>query len=201
MKTFTYSFLACLFVFQSFSQTIIKTCKDGDLVFITTASIPVNSLIPQGRTHFNCMGIVFLENGTPMVYYAAEPLRKCSFDDFIKLSTHGKYDIKRLSDTELLSEDVINTMRIYASVKIGLPYDDKLNWQNEAMYNSEFIWKLFKSCVGLPLCKLKEVKQLRANQSDKVANLVEKLGTQVMDEKFVIIGDIYKSDALTDLEE
>ncbi len=201
MKTLLYSFLAYLCVFQSFSQTIIKTCKDGDLVFITTASIPANSQIPQGRTNFNCMGIVFIENGIPMVYYAAEPLRKCSFNDFIKLSTHGKYDIKRVNDTELLSEDVINTMRIYASAKIGLPYDNQLNWQNEAMYNSEFIWKLYKSCVGLPLCKLKEVKQLRANQSDKVANMMGQLETQVLDEKIVIIGDIYKSDALTDLEE
>lgn len=183
MKTFIYSFLVLLFSLESFAQTVIKSCKNGDLVFI---KLPNTSSVSADKAKFNCLGIVFIEQGVPMVYYTDDQLRKSTYDDFLKLSVNNKHDIKRLSDTELLSEDVISTMRIYATAKLGVPNDKNLGWGDEALYNPEFIWKLYKQCVGLPLCKTKEVK-------------ISALGNAA--DKMVIVGDIYKSDALTDLEE
>jgi hypothetical protein len=178
MKTFFY-FISVFFFLSSFSaQTVIKTCQNGDLIFIKLTHTP------QESGKYNCLGIVFIEQGTSMVYYVDGQLKKCSYEAFLKLSANKKYDIKRLSDKELLSDDVISTMRTYAAVSLGTPEDGQKSWGDEALYNSEFIWKLYKQCVGVPLCRTKEIKDANGRTNDKT----------------IVWTELYKSEWLTDLE-
>ncbi len=200
MKTSTFFYLFILIGVLCSNALKSQVLHDGDVVFITLPTQPSNVVMPLGKTNYNCMGVIFIENDKPVVYYTSSSLQKCDLAHFLKQSENGRYTIKRVSDTSLLSDEVVATMRVYASVKLGMPYDTKVSWQDEALYNTEFVWKLYKSCVGLPLCQPKAMKQLKTRQATLVEAMVQQMGEQVLNEKIVIIGDIYKSDALMDID-
>ncbi len=189
MKTLT--LISTLFLLSltnvSYAQGVNENnWQNGDIVFIKSSKIS-NSLSASDKEKFNCMGIIFVENGHPMVYYTAgEPLKKVSFQEFIDLSVDKKYSIKWLNETGVINEDVIKTMRSYATAKLGTKYDDKENLNSEELYNAEFIWKIYKTTIGTYLCQPKE----------KDEEAAKKNPTKYLDTKYVSVKDIYKSELL-----
>lgn len=180
---------------MGFAQTVdapLETqIKDGDIVFIKTDK--ANSFLPNGNSKFNYAGVIFIEEGVPMVYYASEPLKKCNIDEFKKMSIGGEFMIKRLIEQEELNADVIAKMHGWAKAKLGIHYDNKINLNNDELYNAEFVWKIYKSCLGLPLSEPKEIKEYKIEDANVKEFLVDAFGPKIFDEKMVAIGDIYRS--------
>ncbi len=178
-----------------FSQTVnapVETqIKDGDIIFIKTNK--ANSFLPNGNSKFNYAGVIFIENDVPMVYFATEPLKKCSVEDFKKMSIGGEFNIKRLIEQEELTKDVINKMHTWANGKLGLHYDNQIKLNNDELYNAEFVWKVYKSCMGLPLSEPKELKEYKIEDANTKEFLIDAFGPKIFDEKMVAIGDIYRS--------
>lgn len=197
MKTKLYIsiFFLLAVVAISFAQTVdapLETqIKDGDIVFIKTNK--ANSFLPNGNSKYNFAGVVFIEADVPMVYYATEPLKKCSVEDFKKMSIGGEFMIKRLIEQEVLTADVITKMHNWASAKLGLHYDNKINLNNDELYNAEFVWKVYKSCLGLPLSEPKELKEYKIDDPNAKEFLMDAFGQKIFDEKMIAIGDIYRS--------
>ncbi len=170
-----------------FSQDVNEdNWQNGDIVFIKNAKLS-NTQSANDKDKFNCMGIILIENGHPFVYYAAgEPLKKISFHDFIALSEGKKYSIKWLNEKGVITEDVVKTMRTYAAAKLGTAYDDKENLNSDEFYNAEFVWKIYRSCVGTHLC---EPKEIGAEPNKKITD-------KSLANKYVSVRDIYKSELL-----
>jgi hypothetical protein len=190
MKTFRLSIIVLLFLFSynSFSQEIISenNCQNGDVIFIKNPQLPNTQ--SADRNKFNCGGIIFIEKGSPMVYFASEPLKKCSFSEFIKISDGKKFTIKRLEESSLLTEEAVNTMHIFAAAKLDTPYDYKEELFSDALYNAEFIWKIYKTCLGIYISEAKDYTasgDSKKNYSHTAANSLSG--------KFVSIHDIYRS--------
>ena len=187
--------LVLAFAPAGFSQTtnlpLETQIKDGDIVFIKTNK--ANSFLPNGNSKFNFAGVIFLESDVPMVYYATEPLKKCSIEDFKKMSIGGDFMIKRLIEQEVLTEDIITKMHSWAKTKLGMHYDNKINLNNDELYNAEFVWKVYKTCLGLPLSEPKELKEYKIEDPNAKEFLVDAFGQKIFDEKMVAIGDIYRS--------
>ena len=200
MKTKLY--VSLLFILAGlsfgFSQTnsppLETQIKDGDIIFIKTNK--ANSFLPNGNSKFNYAGVIFIENDVPTVYYATEPLKKCSVDEFKKMSIGGEYNIKRLIEQEELTADVITKMHNWAKAKLGLHYDNQIKLNNDELYNAEFVWKVYKSCLGLPLSEPKEIKEYKIDDPTTKEFLVDAFGPKIFDEKMIAIGDIYRSSFL-----
>ena len=182
-------------LFVGYSQTVdpmLETqIKNGDIIFIKTNK--ANSFLPNGNSKFNYAGLIFLESDVPMVYYATEPLKKCNLEEFKKMSIGGEFMIKRLIEQEVLTEEVILRMNSWANAKLGIHYDNKINLNNDELYNAEFIWKIYKSCLGLPLSEPKEIKEYKIEDANAKEFLEDAFGPKIFDEKMVAIGDIYRS--------
>ncbi len=191
MKTFILSLVILLLSFnnKSFAQESINVndCKSGDVIFIKNPQL-LNTQLGTEKIKFNCAGIIFLEKGFPMVYYAAEPLTKCALSDFIKISEDKKYSIKRLAEDDLLTEEAVNTMHIYATAKVGTPYDSKEELNTEDLYNAEFIWKIYKNCLGIYVCEAKDLSASGDKKHD-----VAHIASNSLAHKFVCIRDLYRS--------
>jgi hypothetical protein len=191
MKTLTFLLAILLLTLNNniLSQENINkdNCKSGDIVFIKNPAM-VNTQLGNEKIKFNCAGVVFLEKGVPMVYYASEPLSKCSLTDFIKLSEDKRFSIKRIVENDLLTEEAINTMHVYATAKLGTPYDTKEELNTEDLYNAEFVWKIYKNCLGIYIC---EAKDLTAS-NDKKHDLAH-ITSNSLAHKFVCIRDLFKS--------
>ncbi len=190
MKQFTFilSFVFLLLSNILFSQGEVNenNWQNGDIVFIKYPKM--NSIATTSdKEKFNCMGIIFIENGHPMVYFAAnEPLKKISFHEFIELSVEKKYSVKWLNETGVMNDEAVKTMRSYSTAKLGTAYDTKESLNSEELYNAEFIWKIYKTCIGTYLCEAKEIG----------ANANKKSSSKTLENKYVTEHDIYNSELL-----
>ncbi|MBK7817357.1 MAG: hypothetical protein IPJ60_07125 [Sphingobacteriaceae bacterium] len=168
---------------------------DGDIIFIKNKKVGA-SLIPNGKTKFNYLGVIFIENGVPMVYHATEPVSSSNVDDFINLSEGREYKIRRLYEQELLDKDVVSTMRSFAKAKLQMHYDSKLTLNNDELYNAEFVYKMFQQCLGIPLAKPKTLDSYK-NEAASIEFLKDAYGPAILTEKMVVTGDIYNSEYVT----
>ncbi len=150
-------------------------CKSGDLIFIKDTAEH-----QQSKNKYNYVGIILIENNVPMVYYAGHFVTKCSIGQFINLSLHKKYTIKHLIEQELLSPQAIATMQLFAKAKLDTNYNNNSTFNNTHFYNSGFVWEVYKSSTGLPLCTPKIIQK----QSDDA---------QIANQKIVVIKDIFDS--------
>lgn len=194
MKLITTPLLSLAFLASSivYGQSDLK---DGDIIFIRNKETRGKSLLPNGKSKFNYLGVIFLESGKPYVYHAAEPFSKTPLDDFMKLA-EGDITVKHLSEEELLTQDVIGSMKSYAMAKVGTAYDNQINLNNNMLYNAEFAWKLYQTTLGLPLCIPREIKEYKVDNPATIEFLTDAYGPSVMNEKIVTVGDIYQSQFL-----
>jgi hypothetical protein len=177
-----------------FSQSPADTIfKNGDVIFIKNKKTKVHSLIPNGKTKFNYVGVIFIEKGVPIVYHATEPLSNCNINEFIEMSEGKDFKVRRLYEQNLLTVDVIATMRSFAKAKLASHFDNNLTLNNDDLYNAEFVYKLYQSCLGIPLVKPKSINELKISPSS-IGPLKDLYGTTIVNEKLIIIGDIYHSE-------
>lgn len=169
---------------------------DGDIIFIKNVETKGKNLVPNGKSKFNYVGIVFLENAVPYVYHAKEPFSKTLLTDFVKLSEKSEFGIKHLAEEELLTPEVIQIMKNFAIAKIGSSYDNQLNLNNNTLYNSEFVWKTYQTALGLPLCIPREIKEYKVDNPATIEFLTDAYGETILNEKVVTVGDIYQSQFL-----
>lgn len=167
--------------------------QNGDLIFIKNKKSG-SSPIPNGKTKFNYVGVIFIENGKPMVYHATEPVSESSLNDFIDNLAEGReYKIRRLYEKELLNADAVATMRTFAKAKLQNHYDSKLTLNNDELYNAEFVYKMYQQCLGIPLTKPKTIESYNPDPTS-LEFLKEAYGNTILTEKMVVIGDIYNSE-------
>jgi hypothetical protein len=185
----TISILALIFATGfSFAQKH----QNGDVIFIKNKKI-TSSLIPNGKTKFNYVGVIFIENGVPMVYHATEPVSVSNIDDFINMSENKEFKVRRLYEHELLNPDVVATMRSFAKAKLQMHYDNKLTLNNDELYNAEFVFKMYQQCLGIPLTKPKTLDNYKPDAAS-LDFLKEAYGNTILTEKMVVIGDIFNSE-------
>lgn len=176
-----------------FSQNDLK---DGDIIFIKHKDAKGKTLLPTGKSKFNYVGIVFTEQSAPMVYHATEPLTRSSLDDFMKLSDGKDAIVKHLAEEELLTREVVQTMHSFAVARVGSSYDNSLSLTNDAMYNAEFIWKIYQAGIGVPLCIPREIKDYKVESPAAIEFLKEAYGAEILTEKIISVGDLFQSQFL-----
>lgn len=171
--------------------------KNGDIVFIVNAGGQGKAVQLATKSKFTHVGIVFIENGKPMVYHAIEPVSKDSFEDFISMSTNKQYVVKRLKDQSLLTPVVINTMLEQAKKQLGMHYDIGFNWSDEELYCSEYVWKLYNKALNLEVGKLRPLKDFDLSHPAVKEIMEERYGKKIpYEEKMISPGDMYASDLL-----
>ena len=87
-------------------------------------------------------------------------------------------------------------MHTFAKAKLGSTYANQLNLNNENLYNPEFVWKIYKSALGLPLSAPEEVKECEIENSVITEFLTDAYGEAILNEKIVAVGDIFQSQFL-----
>lgn len=194
MKSLHCLSLALMMGFTGFSQQ--SDLKNGDIIFIKNKEIKGKTLLPVGKSKFNYVGIVFIDKDGPMVYHAMEPVTKCTVDNFLLLSDGRDVVVKHLAEEELLTDEVVKTMRNFAEAKVGTAYDNSLKLSNDEMYNAEFIWKVYQAGIGVPLCIPREIKDYKIESQAAIEFLTDAYGSEILNEKIVAVGDIFQSQFL-----
>lgn len=174
-----------------------KPLKNGDIIFIVNPSGQGKAIQLATKSKYTHVGIVLIENGKTMVYHAVEPVSKNTFDEFVNMSADGKCYIKRLKNQSLLTEQVIKKMLAEAKSDLGIHYDLGFSWDDERLYCSEFVWKLYNHALGIDIGKPRPLKEFDLTHPAVKAKLEERYGKNIpMDEKMISPGDMYDSELL-----
>jgi hypothetical protein len=139
-------------------QTSKEEIRNGDIIFHASKSNQSKAIqLATGSEYSHC-GIVYIEPGKTYVVEAVQPVKRTPFDEFVKRGEDGAYVVKRLRNAEnILTEQVLERMKIEGQKMIGKRYDSHFNWSDDQIYCSELVWKIYERAAGIELCPLKKM--------------------------------------------
>lgn len=134
--------------------------KEGDIVFHRSQSRQSEAIRIATRSRFNHTAILIQHKGQLAVLEAVQPVKITSFAEFARRG-NNHFVIKRLRDHDaLLTPQVLEKMRKRGQDYIGKDYDLYFRWNDERIYCSELVWKLYKEIVGIEVGQLQKASDL-----------------------------------------
>ena len=85
-----------------------------------------------------------------MVLEAVEPVGVTTLEKFVARSTPGTFTARRLKTP--ITPAAYQKARDWGKAQIGLKYDLQFRWDDQRMYCSELVWKVFEK-AGVRLCE------------------------------------------------
>ncbi len=195
-------FLLCSISFFGYSQNIDKKLKTGDILFIENNNGQGAAIQLATKSKWTHVGIVFIENGIPMVYHAVNPVMKSTIKEFLNYSSNKKYVAKRLNKEKTnLNQKQNNEMLIEARQILNKPYDKYFNWGDDEYYCSEYVWKLFKHNYKIEVGSLKELKSFELTSPNVKTLMKKRYGDNIpLSEMMISPADMFNSDLLLDVK-
>jgi len=133
--------------------------QNGDIVFQTTGGEFGEAIQLATASDYSHVGIVFIEQGVPMVYEAVQPVQAIPLSYWIKNGQNEHFVTKRLADASThIDTKVVNDMLTLAKGWLGKNYDSRFHWSDQAFYCSELVWKLYERAAGIKLGELVPLK-------------------------------------------
>ena len=133
--------------------------KEGDILFQETGGEQGKAIKLATKSRYTHVGVVFDYKGELLVLEAVGPVKKTKLKDFINRGINKHYVIKRLKNAEdKLTNDNIVKLKEAGDKYLGLPYDIYFGWENDRIYCTELVWKIYKEILGIELGKLGKLK-------------------------------------------
>lgn len=188
--------LLAFFPFRE-SQRSKVSFNNGDIIFQSSTS--GQSLAIQLATHsiYSHCGVILKEDTKYFVFEAVQPVKITPLEEFVARGDNNYYIVKRVKDSELLTEEVLEKMKVFEKKHLGKPYDLYFGWSDEKIYCSELVWKMYKETTGLELGKLKKLKEFDLSHPAVKSKLNERYGKNIpMEEPVISPESIFGSDLL-----
>lgn len=196
-------FAALLFQFTSaaLADPIGYELKTGDVVFQSTKGEQAEAIRQATGSRFTHCGVVFEQGGEWKVLEAVQPVKVTLLAEFQKRSLPGTFQVRRLKQP--LAPELIAQARAWGEKQVGLNYDHHFRWDDETLYCSELVWKIYKK-AGIELCATRHFKDY-ALESEEVQAVIKKRYGSVdkmpQDEPVVSPGDLANSPLLVEVPE
>ncbi|NQY08962.1 MAG: YiiX family permuted papain-like enzyme [Flavobacteriales bacterium] len=176
--------------------------QDGDIIFHTGKS--GQSMAVQLATHskFSHVGIIFNTPKGLMVYEAVQPVRITPINKFIARGVDGVYTVRRLKDAdEVLTEEAIAKMLAVGNKYIGMDYDPYFEWNDDRIYCSEYVWKIYNQALNLKIGELQELRNFDLKHAEVQKTMKVRYGDNIpYDEQVVSPAAMFESDLLETVE-
>lgn len=199
-----------LFVFSLVASTLLSlpsllaeqegyTLRSGDIVFQTTEGEQAKAIQAATGSRFTHCGVVFEENGAFKVLEAVQPVKVSSFADFKARSLPGTFKVKRLKQP--LPAEAIQKGKVWGVKQLGLNYDPHFRWDDETLYCSELVWKVFKK-AGIELCTPRRFRDYELDAPEVKTVIKERYGSKDKlpeEEPVVSPGDLADSPLLVEV--
>ena len=133
------------------------------------------------------MGIIFIKDNKSYVYEASNVVKLTPLNKWIKRGVHNKFVAKRLINSDqILTENAISKLYDEGKKYLGKPYDLYFEWNDDKIYCSELVWKIFKNGIGIEIGKLKKLKNIDLSNPIVINKLKERYKDQIPYEENVI---------------
>lgn len=174
------------------------TLRNGDIVFQSSLSGQGKAIREATGSVYTHCGIVFEDKGRLFVFEAVQPVKSTPLDTWIARGRKGHYVAKRLKNaSEVLTDEVQQTMKVEGRKFKGKNYDKTFGWNDDKLYCSELVWKLYERAAGVKLCELSRLGDFDLSHPEVKRILKDRYGDTIpSDEKVVSPAAIFESDLL-----
>jgi cell wall-associated NlpC family hydrolase len=129
--------------------------RSGDLIFQESSSPQSEMVAALTSSRWTHLGVVLVEPKGVRVLEAASPVKLTPLAEWIARGRGGRYVVKRVHDADQrLTPNVEKSMRALGAKWLGLPYDLRFRWDDDALYCSELVYKLYARGAGIELGRI-----------------------------------------------
>ena len=195
---------SCLMLFlclvpAAFSQS--EDLQTGDIIFQTSQSRQSEAIRIATDSRYSHVGMIVEENGKMVVLEAVQPVKITPLREWINRGEKGHYVVKRLKSPELSVEQQ-HQLNEAGRQYLGLNYDIYFSWEDNEMYCSELVWKVYEEVLGVELGSLRELGDFHLDHPLVAMKLKERYGSNVpLEERVISPEDIFESELLRIVED
>lgn len=159
--------------------------KDGDIIFQSSRSSQSKAVEQATNSPYSHMGIIFIKNGKPYVFEAGSKVTYTPLKSFIERGKKRNYVIKRLKDHNLSLKET-NKLKLVAKTFENKPYDIWFGWNDNYIYCSELVWKIYNRALNLKIGQLQNIKDFNLSSAAVKQKLKARYGDKVPFQETVI---------------
>jgi Permuted papain-like amidase enzyme, YaeF/YiiX, C92 family len=189
--------LGLLILFQANAQQpqIPAGLKNGDLIFQTSLSSQSKAIQLATKSTYSHCGIVFKEGGKYYVFEAIQPVKRTPLHKWIARGKDRKYVVKRLKNADqVLTPEALQKMKAIGDQFIGKNYDLTFEWNDDRIYCSELIWKMYQRATGIEIGKLEKLRSFDLTSEAVKKKMQERYGDNIpMDETVISPAAMFES--------
>jgi uncharacterized protein YycO len=176
---------------------------DGDIIFQTNSSDFSNAIKLATHSHYSHCGVIFRWKGKKYVCEAVQPVGIKLLDDWISFGDSSHYVVKRLKNAfNILTPEACCKMVETGQSFLGKDYDNVFGWEDNRIYCSELVWKIFQRGANVEIGKLKQLKEFDLSSSLVKAELYKHYNRYIpYDEMVISPEDIFTSPLLITVKE
>ena len=187
------------FTFASDIDQKISKLQTGDIVFqeVNNAQgIAVKAATHSPWTH---VGIIYFVDDKPFVVEAIQPVSVTPLHQFIARSPDSFQPMRLKNSNEVITKESLMVAANYLKNQLGKNYDSKFLWNNDRIYCSELVWKVYKKAFNIELCKARAMKSYNLKHPTVQKIITQRYGSiskLPLDELVVAPSDIAESELL-----
>lgn len=183
-----YIFTAALLIIAILlTMTNAKSLQDGDIIFQTSLSSQSQAIQLVTKSKYSHMGIIFHKEGQPYVYEAVQPVKTTPLKEWIARGANQQYVVKRLKNSEeVLTPQNKLKMQTIAQSFLGKPYDLIFEWNDDKMYCSEIVWKIYQRATGIEIGTLERLGDFDLSHPIVQQKIKERYGKNIPMNEIVI---------------
>ena len=171
--------------------------KNGDIIFQDSPSSQSQAIKLATNSNYSHVGIIYKKGGDTFVYEAVGPVILTPLKKWIFHGVGGHYVLKRLKERDILTPQVLGTMKKVAEGFKNRPYDALFSWSDDRIYCSELVWKIYKRAVGIELGALKKLGSFDLTHPVVKSILQERYGKNIpLNESVIAPQGVFDSDLL-----
>lgn len=174
--------------------------REGDIVFSSSNQGQGGPIMAATGSLYTHCGIVFDMKGKLMVFEAVQPVGVVSLEAFFARCQQGTFTARRLKSA--IPANQVQRAREWAAAQTGKNYDGKFLWDDEHLYCSELVWKIYQH-AGVELCKPKQFKDYHLDDPKVKELIIARYGKMEKfpkEEKVVAPSDLAESPLLAEVK-
>lgn len=180
------------------SAAPIVDLKEGDIIFQTSRSSQSTAIQQATHSPYTPVGIMFNQNNSWCVLEAIGPVKYTPFKNWLANGIGAHFTIKRLKDSQTLTPQTLEKLRLEGNRLVGKPYDPYFGWSDDKLYCSELVCKVYKKATEIEIGVPRTLGEFDLTRPKVKAKLEERYGDKVpLSERVVAPSTLFDSPLLT----
>lgn len=173
---------------------VVPRLRDGDVVFQRSTSSQADAIALATGSEWTHTGVVRIVDEQPWVLEATSPVKLTPLQDWAARGEGGRFEVRR-SSTPWTPEALARLDALQAEW-LGRPYDAAFGWDDDALYCSELVEKVYERALGVELARRRRVDDYTIDDPALRRAMVARWGRIPSELRVVAPSDLFGSAAL-----